>query len=84
MLKENVFNCVKKHGQIIDWQIAKELNLSTQEVGVLIGQLKESNKLYTCDIITFENGEEMKGLLCRVSGYAPPGAPGRKAKPQQK
>jgi len=78
MLIDDVFNCVKRHGQIIDRHLAKELGLSLEEVRAVVYQLQASNKLYTCDIINFEDGVEMKGLLCRVSCFMPKAKTGRK------
>ena len=78
MLIDDVFNCVKRHGQIIDRHLAKELGLTVDEVWVAVYQLQAGNKLYTCDIINFEDGVEMKGLLCRVSCFTPKASPGRK------
>jgi hypothetical protein len=69
---------VKRHGQIIDRQLAKELGLPLDEVRAVVYQLQASNKLYTCDIINFEDGVEVKGLLCRVSCFSPKASPGRK------
>ena len=78
MLIDDLFDCVKRHGQIIDRQLAKELGLTLDEVKVMVDQLQASNKLYTCDVINFEDGAEVKGLLCRLSGFIPKGSPGRK------
>lgn len=78
MLIDDLFDCVKRHGQIIDRQLAKELGLTLDEVRALVYQLQASNKLYTCDIINFEDGVEVKGLLCRMSCFMPKGSPGRK------
>jgi hypothetical protein len=33
-----------------------------------------------CKLTRFEEGKAVEGWLCRVSGYIPPAAPGRKAK----
>lgn len=78
MLIDDLFDYVKRHGQVVDSQIAKELGLSLEEVRALVHELQTRNKLYTCDIINFENGVEVKGLLCRVSCFMPKGSPGRK------
>jgi hypothetical protein len=78
MLIDDLFDCVKRHGQIIDRQLAKELGLPLDEVRAIVYQLQASNKLYTCDIINFEDGVEVKGLLCRVSCFSPKASPGRK------
>jgi hypothetical protein len=33
-----------------------------------------------CQSIRFNNGKRSEGLLCRIAGYIPPAAPGRKSK----
>jgi hypothetical protein len=33
-----------------------------------------------CRSIRYKDGKEIDGLLCRISGYVPPAAPGRKSK----
>jgi DNA-binding Lrp family transcriptional regulator len=78
MLIDELFDYVKKHGPTVDRHLAKQLGLSLEEVRALIYQLQVDNKLYTCDIINFEDGVEMKGLLCRVSCFTPKASPGRK------
>lgn len=78
MLIDALFDYVKKHGPTIDRHLAKHLGLSLEEIRALIYQLQADNKLYTCDIINFEDGVEMKGLLCRVSCFTPKASPGRK------
>ena len=78
MLIDDLFDYVKKHGQVIDRNLAKDLGLTLEEVRALVYQLQADNKLYSCDITTFENGEEVKGLLCRVSCFSPKASPGRK------
>jgi hypothetical protein len=35
-----------------------------------------------CRSIRFQDGKEIEGILCRISGYIPPAAPGRKSKAQ--
>ena len=37
-------------------------------------------RVITCSLTRFENGERIDAWQCRVSGYVPPAAPGRKAK----
>ena len=78
MLIDDLFEYIKRHGQIIDRDLAKEFSLPVDEVRAMVYQLQASNKLYTCDIINFEDGVEMKGLLCRVSCFMPKAKTGRK------
>jgi hypothetical protein len=36
----------------------------------------------TCQLTRFEKGKRIEAWQCRVSGYVPPLAPGRKAAPK--
>ena len=40
-----------------------------------------SGAVIMCHLTRFEKGERIEAWLCRVSGYVPPAAPGRKGKP---
>jgi hypothetical protein len=35
-----------------------------------------------CRSIRYKDGKEVEAMLCRISGYIPPAAPGRKSKAQ--
>jgi hypothetical protein len=45
-----------------------------------VAGLAATGAVITCNLTRFENGKRIEGWLCRVSGYTPPAAPGRKAK----
>jgi hypothetical protein len=42
--------------------------------------LAATGAVVTCNLTRFEDGKRIEGWLCRVSGYIPPAAPGRKPK----
>jgi hypothetical protein len=44
-------------------------------------RLAAAGEIITCNLIRFESGNPVEGLLCRVTGYVPPKAPGRKPSP---
>lgn len=46
-----------------------------------VAGLAATGAVITCNLTRFENGKRTESWLCRVSGYIPPAAPGRKAKP---
>lgn len=77
-----VIQCLKKHGQKLDREIAKETGISLPQVRTTISALELIKAVSSCNVITFEGGVPVEGLLCRISGYIPPAAPGRKATPQ--
>jgi len=76
----DVLQCLKKHGQRLDLEIAEEMGLPLASVRQRLAGLVASGAVITCSLTRFENGERIDAWQCRVSGYVPPAAPGRKAK----
>jgi len=75
-----VLQCLKKYGQRLDLEIAKEMGVPLATVRQRLAGLAASGEIITCSLTRFENGKRIDALQCRVSGYVPPPAPGRKAK----
>jgi predicted ArsR family transcriptional regulator len=75
-----VLGCLKKYGQRLDLEIAKELKLPLATVRERISGLEATGAVITCHLTRFEGGRRIDAWQCRVSGYVPPPAPGRKAK----
>ncbi len=75
-----VFEYIKKHGQVRDSEIAAALKLSTAKVREALDELIASGQVFSCDLTRYENGKPIQEILCRISGYIPPAAPGRKPK----
>jgi predicted ArsR family transcriptional regulator len=73
-------NCLKKHGQRLDLEIAKEMGVPLASVRRDLASLAATGAIITCSLTRFENGKQIDAWQCRVSGYVPPVAPGRKAK----
>jgi DNA-binding IclR family transcriptional regulator len=76
-----ILECLKKHGQRLDSEIAKETGVPLATVRHHLAGLAASGAIITCQLTRFDNGKRIEALQCRVSGYVPPVAPGRKAKP---
>jgi predicted ArsR family transcriptional regulator len=76
-----ILECLKKHGQRLDSEIALETGVPLATVRSRLAALVASGEVITCDLTRFDNGKPIKALQCRVSGYVPPLAPGRKSKP---
>lgn len=70
---------MKKHGQKLDREISKDTGISLPQVRLMIAELQSAKDVSSCNVINFENGVAIEGILCRISGYIPPAAPGRKA-----
>jgi predicted ArsR family transcriptional regulator len=73
--------CLKKYGQRLDCEIASEIGVSVASVRRDIVSLAASGAVITCNLTRYENGKHLEALVCRVAGFIPAAAPGRKAKP---
>ncbi len=77
----DVLECLKKYGQRLDLEIAKETGVPLATVRMRLAGLAATGAIITCNLTRFERGKRIEAWQCRVSGYVPPPAPGRKAKP---
>ena len=71
---------LKKHGQRLDVEIAKEMGVSVATVRQRVKALADTREAVVCHLTRFENGEKIENWQIRVSGFVPPPAPGRKPK----
>ena len=78
----NVLDCLRKHGQRLDLEIAKELGAPLESVRERLTALAATGAVITCSLTRYENGQRIDAWQCRVSGYVPPQSPGRKAAPK--
>jgi predicted ArsR family transcriptional regulator len=74
--------CLKRHGQRLDLEIAKELHVPLATVRQHLTALAESRQAIVCKTIQFEKGRQFEAWQGRVSGFVPPATPGRKPKPK--
>ena len=77
----DVLQCLKKYGQRLDLEIAHETGVPLATVRQRLAGLAATGAVITRTLTRFEKGKRIDALQCRVSGYTPPLAPGRKAKP---
>lgn len=73
-----VLQYLKQHGQLLDSEIAAATGISLLQVRSSLSRLSERKEISKCSVTRFKNGKPIDGVLCRVSGYVPPAAPGRK------
>jgi DNA-binding IclR family transcriptional regulator len=76
-----ILQCLKKYGQRLDSEIAIEMGIPLATVRKRLTGLAATGAVITCNLTRFENGKRIDAWVCRVAGYVPPPAPGRKAKP---
>jgi len=79
MPTQSILKHLKKHGEQLDADIAKAIGISLDQTRVHLAQLTDKREVMTYHSIRFEDGNKIEGMRCRLVGYLPPSAPGRKA-----
>lgn len=79
MHSATILQYLKKHGQIIDSEIAAATGIPLSEVRATLSDLSARGEISRCNVTRFnDDGEPVEGMLCRIAGTIPPKAPGRK------
>ena len=73
-----VLQYLKKHGQLLDSEIALGTGIPLPKVRISVTELAARKEISNCSVTHFKDGKPVDGILCRISGYVPPAAPGRK------
>ena len=81
-MKEDVLQCLKKYGQRLDLEIAAEMRVPLAKVRSDLAELSATGAVVVCSLTRYEGGKTIEALQCRLSGYTPKPAPGRKPQPQ--
>lgn len=81
---KEILQYLKKNGERIDKEIAEATGNTLANVRLQISELAAKGEVMTCRSIKYEKGKKIEGIRCRLSGYIPPAAPGRKSKAQLK
>ena len=77
-----ILQYLKKHGEKLDMEIAIATGISLTNVRLHLSELATKGEIMTCHLIRHEKGKTVEGISCRIAGYIPPAAPGRKSKAQ--
>lgn len=77
----DVLECLKKHGQRLDLELAKEMDIPLATIRRRLEDLTAAGAIIKCSLTRYENGKAIEAWVCRVSGYVPPLAAGRKSRP---
>ena len=78
MQTATILQHLKKHGQLLDSEIAVATGFSIEQVRSSLMELSAQGEISKCSVTTFKDGKPIEGIQCRIAGYAPPAAPGRK------
>lgn len=77
---QEIMKYLKAHGERLDSEIASATGISLANVNRTVSELSAKGEVIVCRLTRFTDGKKTEGMLCRVSGYVPPAAPGRKSK----
>lgn len=81
---KEILQYLKKHGERFDTDIAQATGIPLAKVRLHLSELAAKKEIMVCHSIRFEKGKKIEGISCRLTGYIPPAAPGRKSKSQLK
>lgn len=73
-----ILQYLRKHGQRLDSEIATAIGIPLTKVHASVSELSSRGEISHCKVTRFHNGEPVEGILCRIAGFIPPAAPGRK------
>lgn len=73
-----VIQYLKKHGQLLDSEIAAATDIPLEHVRISLAELSAQGEISRCSVTRFKDGKAVEAIQCRISGYFPPAAPGRK------
>ena len=73
-----VYEYLKKHGQLLDLEIAAATGISLDDVRSSLSELSAQGDISSCSVTSYTNGKPVEGFQCRIAGYIPRPAPGRK------
>jgi predicted ArsR family transcriptional regulator len=76
-----VLDLLRKHGERLDTEIAEEMGIPLETVRQRLSRLAATGLVVTCNLTRYKDGERVDGWLCRISGFIPSAAPGRKPEP---
>lgn len=79
MQTDQVLSYLKKHGQLLDLEIASATGIALAEVRKSLADLTRRGEISQCSVTHFNGNKRIDGFQCRISGYVPPVAAGRKA-----
>jgi DNA-binding IclR family transcriptional regulator len=79
-----ILQYLKTHGERLDAEIAEAVGMSLAKVRIQLSELAAKGEVMSYQSTKFENGKKIEGIRCRIAGFIPPAAPGRKSKVQLK
>lgn len=79
-----ILQYLKTHGERLDAEIAVAVCMSQAKVRIQLSEMAAKGEVMSYQSTKFENGKKIEEIRCRIAGFIPPAAPGRKSKVQLK
>lgn len=79
LMENEIIQYLKKHGESLDADIAKDIGLPLSQTVTQLTELTVKGYIMSYHSTKFDHGKKVEGLRCRIAGYIPPAAPGRKS-----
>ncbi len=84
-MSKAILEYLKKNGEKLDSEIAEAMGLSLANTRTQLAELAAKGEIMACHSTRFDaKGKKLEGIKCRLAGFIPPAAPGRKSKSQLK
>jgi len=76
---KEILDYLKNQGEKLDSEIAIATGLTIDVTRAKLNELAESNEVMVCQSTRFVKGKPIESMSCRISGFIPKAAPGRKS-----
>jgi DeoR/GlpR family transcriptional regulator of sugar metabolism len=83
-MSKEILEYLKKNGEKLDSEIAEAMGISLASARTQLADLAAKGEIMACHSTRFEKNKKIEGIKCRLAGFIPPAAPGRKSKSQLK
>jgi transcription initiation factor IIE alpha subunit len=74
-----ILQYLKSHGEKLDTEIAEATGLSVEAIRIQLIELSANNEVMVCQSTRYVKGNKIESVSCRISGFIPKAAPGRKS-----
>jgi hypothetical protein len=74
-----ILEYLKEQGEKLDTDIASATGLSVDAVRIQLKQLAANHEVMVCQTTRYVKGKKTECMSCRISGFIPKAAPGRKS-----
>jgi hypothetical protein len=75
---QEILKYLRQRGERLDCEIAAGTGIPLVEVRLYLSEMSKRGDVIACHSTRFIDGKKSEGVLCRVAGYTPHAAPGRK------